>query len=879
MTLARTGLILGSIVVTITAAVSGWQNRAWPPPVQKVSNDSPTLTPDAELKTFHVPPGYRVELVASEPMVVDPIAVDYDLEGRLWVIEMLGFMPDTSGTDSREPLGRIAVLEDENDDGKMDKRTVFLDKLILPRAIKILDHGVLVAEPPNLWLARDTDGDLQADTKDLVRNDYGRLEGNPEHNANSLHWGLDNIIYTSEHTYHLQLNAQGGGKFDVIPTLSRGQWGVGSDDGGRIYRNWNEQPLFVDIVPARYFMRNPNIVRTRGLYDIMMDPKDMTVWPVRPTRGVNRGYREGVLRPDGTLTTYVSAGTPTIYRGDRLPKDVYGDAFITESAGNLVHRLKIVDDGTGRLSAKNAYPKGSFMSSTDERFRPVNLFAGPDGTLLVIDMYRGVIQDGTYWTDYLRNYIKTNNLELPVNLGRIWRVVHESAKRDVKPSLTKETPEGLVKRLSHPNGWYRDTAQRLLVERGATSVAPVLKQLALTNPDYRTRLHALWTLDGLGEIDAATVEKALADKSVDVRASAARLSERWLGEPASPLSAIVVKLGDDPNWMVRRQVAASLGMLPQASRVRPLVSMLEKYGADPITVDAATSGLAGLENEVLGLLLQGTATTPASQAAGAPPRPAHPADDAIATLSATIARGRDAASAEKLFVIAADTNRPMWQRVAVLRGTEMGLDGGGGGRGGGGGGRGGRGAAGPAGLTLPQEPASLLSLSNGTDELAGAAKSIASRVTWPGKPMPPAAAVAPLTPDQQKRFTQGQELYNNLCVACHQPDGQGREKIAPSLVNSRYVIAADAGVSARIVLSGKEGSVGLMPPLGASLTDEQIAGVLTYIRREWGHTASAVAPDDVKEIRGMTASRTRPWTEDEISRLTGRGGGRGRGGQ
>ena len=882
MTLARTGIILGSIVVTLTAAVSGWQNRAWPPPVQKVSNDSPTLTPDAELKTFHVPTGYRVELVASEPMVVDPIAVDYDLEGRLWVIEMLGFMPDTSGTDSREPLGRIAVLEDENDDGKMDKRTVFLDKLILPRAIKILDRGVLVAEPPNLWLARDTDGDLKADTKDLVRNDYGRLEGNPEHNANSLHWGLDNIIYTSEHTYHLQLNAQGAGKFDAIPTLSRGQWGVGSDDGGRIYRNWNEQPLFVDIVPARYFMRNPNIVRTRGLYDIMMDPKDMTIWPVRPTRGVNRGYRDGVLRPDGTLTTYVSAGTPTIYRGDRLPKDVYGDAFITESAGNLVHRLKIVDDGTGRLSAKNAYPKGSFMSSTDERFRPVNLFAGPDGTLLVIDMYRGVIQDGAYWTDYLRNYIKTNNLELPVNLGRIWRVVHESAKRDGKPSLTKESPEALVKRLSHPNGWYRDTAQRLLVERGATSVAPVLKQLALTNPDYRTRLHALWTLDGLGEIDAATVEKALADKSVDVRASAVRLSERWLGEPASPLSAIVVKLGDDPNWMVRRQVAASLGMLPQASRVRPLVSMLEKYGADPITVDAATSGLAGLENEVLGLLLQGTATTPASQGAGATPRPAHPADDAIATLSATIARGRDAASAEKLFVIAADTNRPMWQRVAVLRGTEMGLDGGGGGRGGGGGGgggRGGRGAAGPAGLTLPQEPASLLALANGTDELAGAAKSVASRVTWPGKPTPPVAAVAPLTPEQQKRFTQGQELYNNLCVACHQPDGQGREKIAPTLVNSRYVIAPDAGVSTRIVLSGKEGSVGLMPPLGASLTDEQIAGVLTYIRREWGHTASAVAPDDVKEIRGMTASRTRPWTEDEISRLTGRGGGRGRGGQ
>ena len=160
-------------------AVAGLQTRAWPPPVQKVAADSPTLSPEAELKTFHLPPGYRAELVASEPMVVDPIAVDFDLEGRLWVIEMLGFMPDTSGTDSREPLGRIAVLEDVDDDGRMDRRTVFLDKLILPRALKVLDRGVLVGEPPNLWLARDTDGDLKADAKDLVRNDYGRLEGKP----------------------------------------------------------------------------------------------------------------------------------------------------------------------------------------------------------------------------------------------------------------------------------------------------------------------------------------------------------------------------------------------------------------------------------------------------------------------------------------------------------------------------------------------------------------------------------------------------------------------------------------------------------------------------------------------------------------------------
>jgi mono/diheme cytochrome c family protein len=164
------------------------------------------------------------------------------------------------------------------------------------------------------------------------------------------------------------------------------------------------------------------------------------------------------------------------------------------------------------------------------------------------------------------------------------------------------------------------------------------------------------------------------------------------------------------------------------------------------------------------------------------------------------------------------------------------------------------------------------------NDLGALAGRVASRVTWPGKPAPVVVA-EPLTVEQQKRFAAGQEIYKNLCLACHQADGRGLERIAPSLVTSKYVLG-DPGISARIVIAGKEGAVGLMPPLGATLSDEQIASVLTYIRREWGHTASAVAPADVKEIRGMTASRERPWSEDELSRMVaGRGGrgGRGRG--
>ena len=162
--------------------------------------ESPVLSPAESMKTIVLPPGYRLELVASEPMIQEPVAIDWDPDGRLWVIEMPGYMEDMPATTELQPTGRVSVLEDTNDDGKMDKKTVFLDKLVLPRALKVLERGVLIAEPPNLWLARDTNGDLVADTKELVTDTYGQAAANVEHNANSLLWALDNWMYTSEGT-------------------------------------------------------------------------------------------------------------------------------------------------------------------------------------------------------------------------------------------------------------------------------------------------------------------------------------------------------------------------------------------------------------------------------------------------------------------------------------------------------------------------------------------------------------------------------------------------------------------------------------------------------------------------------------------------------
>jgi mono/diheme cytochrome c family protein/glucose/arabinose dehydrogenase len=853
----KTGATLGLVLSSLAGFgwLYGFQSApsSWPPPVQKVSAESPALPIDEAMKTFFLPPGYRLELVAGEPLVRDPIVMDQDPDGRLYVIEMPAFAIDETMQDSREPICQVVILEDTDSDGRMDRRTVFLDKLVLPRAVKVLADGVLIGEPPHLWLAKDTDGDGKADTKVSIREDFGRADANIEHNANGLYWGMDNTIYTSEHTWNLRLKR---GKFDIEPALSRGQWNISQDDAGRIYRNWNEQPLFADIVPGRYFLRNPNIVRTRGLYEILIERNATAIWPVRPTPGLQRAYRKGFLRPDGTATTYASSADPYIFRGDRLPKEVQGNAFVADSPTNLVHRLIIDDDGTGRLKARDAYSKGEFLASTDERFRPVNLYSAADGTLYVIDMYRGVVQDVAYQTEYLNTYIKENKLQLPVGLGRIYRVVHESMRPGPKPSLSSATGAELVKTLSHPNGWWRDMAQQLLVQRGESSVAPQLTQLALAAPDWRTRLHALWTLDGIDAIDAATIEKALGDPSPDVRSAAIRISERWLREPDHPLQAAVLRRADDANWIVRRQLTASLGELPQVARLTPLTQMLQRYGEDPIVVDAAVSGLAGQEMIVMDRLLQGTA-------------PEQKAADAVSMLAAADANAKNQYVAQRIFDLAAENDRPAWQRLALLRGVETGL--GGGDRSGGGfGGLGGLG--GPGGFGSPNKfglasgPQSLMGMAKGSGEAAELASRIAARVNWPGKP---AAEEAPsLSPAEKARVAAGAEIYVNLCAGCHRENGEGNPQGgAKSLVISQLVTANPAAVL-RVILSGKDSSSGLMPPLRGSLNDEQVAAVVSYIRRAWGHSASPVTAADVQETRGITSLRKTPWSDEELAPFT-----------
>lgn len=885
MFLARLRVIAVSMVVAAVTAF-GYQsspsNRPWPPGVQKVTNESPALSPTEALNTFYMPPGYRVELVASEPLIQEPVAIDWDLEGRLWAVEMPGFMADITGFNEHDPIGRVVVLEDTNGDGTMDKRTVFADGLVLARSLKVLDEGVLVAEPPNLWLMRDTNGDLRADTKQLVSNRFGRRDGDPQNQGNGFPWALDNRMHTAGET-DLQIRLKNG-TFEMEKTLARGEWGVTEDDGGRIYRNTNESALHVDLVPTAYFARNPHLLRTRGSYERLADenPELNTVWPVRPNPGTNRAYQIGIDRPDGSLVKFTAVCAPLVYRGDRLPPDLYGNVFVAEPAANLVSRI-VLDDRSETLGARKAYDQGEFLASTDERFRPVYLSNAPDGTLYVVDMYRGIIEHRISITMYLRDQILGRKLDRPTGMGRIYRVVHDTTVRDTSRGLVHASADDLVAVLSHPNGWRRETAQRLLVERGHQSVAPALVRMAGGAGDWRARLRALWTLDGLDAIEPATVTKALEDESREVRRSAVRLAERWLREANHAIAGAILKRMDDPDVAVRRQVAASLGTAPSGLRETALASVLERLGDDPVTVDAALSGLRDREGVVLQALLRsGSGETPQRHAA-------------ITMLSATIVRSANDPAIQDLFALVADGSHAAWQRSAAVRGAEVALLGAAmpgsrrpapaaaasppcptcpGGR------------AGPGGayafqrpgdptivtranrqrpaLRLSQEPVALSGLAGSKDDLGARAATLLAYVTWPGKPGE--RIVTPLTAKEQQRFEAGREVYKNICQACHQPDGRGQDRLAPSLVASPFAVG-NPEIPARILLNGKEGSTGLMPPIGSALNDDQMADVLTYIRREWGHAATPVDTPLIKRIRALTASRTRPWTDSELLAL------------
>jgi mono/diheme cytochrome c family protein/glucose/arabinose dehydrogenase len=471
--------------------------------------NSPVRSPEEALKTMQVEAGFTIQLAAAEPLVNTPVALTFDERGRMWVVEMQAYMPDTAGTGEDSPTGKIVILEDTNRDARYDVRKVFLDSLVLPRAICLIETGVLVAEPPRLWYV-EIDGDKPG-KKTLVDDKYAE-GGNVEHQPNGLLRNIDNWIYNAKSSVRYKKK---GDRWLKEKTHFRGQWGLSNDDYGRLYYNHNSANVLGDYFFPSLGSTNMNQKRVSGFNEKIVS--DNRVYPVRATTGVNRGYVKGILDSNLRLENFTAACGPLIYRGQLFGDDYYGNAFVPEPAGNLVKRNILKEDGY-ILKGSQAYQEKEFLASSDERFRPVSIYGGPDGALYVVDMYRGIIQHKTFLTDYLKKEITGRKLTQPLSCGRIYRIA-PSGKEAVYAPLP-EDPTQLAKLFDHPNGWVRDKAQQIIIDKKYLQVVPVLRQYLNAEKKHRPLIHALWTLNELGELKPAELISLLQHTDWHIRMQA-----------------------------------------------------------------------------------------------------------------------------------------------------------------------------------------------------------------------------------------------------------------------------------------------------------------------------------------------------------------------
>ena len=523
------------------------------------SSKAPPLSPQDSINTMQVQPGYRITSVLSEPHIHEPAAIAWDGNGRLYVVEMRTYMQEIDGKNQLAAISRVSRHEDTNGDGIYDKHSVFADNLSLPRMILPLLDRVIIRETNTLDLKsyQDTDDDGVADKIELWYQG-GNRGGNLEHQPSGLIWNIDNWLYTtySAHRYRFTTGKVEKGS---LPG-GAGQWGLTHDDVGRIFYSsaGGENPATDFQQPLVYGRISLPGEQAPGFRE---------VFPIDNVPDTQGG--RGRLRANNTLNRFTASCGQSVYRGDRLPKDLHGDLFICEPVGRLVRRAKVSNDA-GRIVVSNAYLENEFIRSSDPNFRPVNSATGPDGCLYIVDMYRGIIQEGNWVRggSYLRGVVQEYELDKNVGRGRIFRIDHATTQRGPQPRMLDETPAQLVAHLSHPNGWWRSEAQKLIILNGDKSVAPMLEAIVRTSKLPLGRLHALWTLEGLATVKTDLLDDALLDKDARVRAAGLRISEAVLESNRSLDSRIVGLMNDKhPDVAIQMLLSVSRGGHPQAEEI------------------------------------------------------------------------------------------------------------------------------------------------------------------------------------------------------------------------------------------------------------------------------------------------------------------------
>jgi glucose/arabinose dehydrogenase/mono/diheme cytochrome c family protein len=550
-----------------------------------VKNDATPayLNTEESLGSFRMPKGYHAEIVADEEMLNEPVAISWDGNGRMFVTQMETYMQTVDTTGEHVATSRVLLLEDTDDDGRMDKRTVFIDKLMLPRMILAVGNELLVnvTDTYDIYAYKDTNNDGVADQKRLVYHANKRAYGNLEHQRSGLDWNIDNWIYITVDPLRFKYR---NGKLtaDSLLSGSNGQWGLTHDNYGRLFyaRGGAENA-------GSGFHINPAYGQLE-FQDAYIDSVFGPVWPIVKTPDVQGGLAR--IRPDTTLNHFTAANGQSIYRGDHLPRNLVGDYLIAEPVARIIRRAKVVNT-MGKHTLENVYDREEFIASWDMNFRPVNTYTGPDGCLYIVDMHRGIIQEGT-WTgegSYLRKQILRLGLDKNVQHGRILRVTYDGMGRGPKPHMLDESPAQLVTYLDHPNGWWRDNAQKELVLRNDKSVVPALQDIAMgkkgplkEKPGPLGRIHALWTLSGLEAIDEDILLKAFGDEDAAVRKTAIWISDAFLKKNNERVLTAVTKLKDDKDYDVRVQLLLSLSQSTAPAAKEVMNQLMEVNKENPM---------------------------------------------------------------------------------------------------------------------------------------------------------------------------------------------------------------------------------------------------------------------------------------------------------
>jgi putative membrane-bound dehydrogenase-like protein len=554
----------------------------------------PPLTPAEAAKKILVKPSFRVEQAAAEPLVNSPVAVDWDEDGRMYVCEMRGYSEHRD-----EGLSRITLVEDTNDDGFYDRSTVFTDKLFWPTAVTCWDGGVYIADAPDIFYCKDTDGDGKADVKQKVFTGFST--SNVQGLLNSFHWTLDNRIHGSSSTTggEIRLGDQPQGKvlnvrgrdFSFDPRLNDlrtetggGQHGMSFDNWGRKFVCSNSNHIQQVMAEDRYLGRNPFLTTSSATISIAADGPQAEVFrssPVEPWRIVRTRLRvsgavKGMVEGGGRAAGYFTGATGvTIYRGDQFPSDLHGIALIGDVGSNLAHRKKLTLNGV-QYTATRIDEQSEFVASTDIWFRPAQFANGPDGCLYILDVCREVIEHPASIPPMIKKHL---DLDHGRDRGRIYRVVPEGVTHRKTPKLSKASTAELVALLEHPNAWHRDTASRLLFTRKDSAAIEPLRKLAASSASPLGRMHAMYALDGLKKLDAAVVLKGLGDESPRVREHAVRLAERVIDQ-SPDISAKLLAMTDDADTQVRYQLAFTLGQLPAATARPAIIALMKRDYAD-----------------------------------------------------------------------------------------------------------------------------------------------------------------------------------------------------------------------------------------------------------------------------------------------------------